>query len=404
MTLLVNSSTNSGTPSVLAMIAADGFRRQAMRRGDAGDQLGAFRTAEPAERQQRRVRPRLPGRREFRPRRHHGQQPRRADTVREPRHQFEGGGVDPMRVFQDQQHRFGLAEAERSRRQAGRWSPPCAAPASATARAPPRDRQQLRQQRNCGRIRRRACANSAASFVELRAAARRRRRSGPRAPDAGSPDRARCRCDRASIADGCARVRLAGERFLQRLDRARFADPGLADHSDDLPFARGAPDASGRAAAPSRARARSAAGRRCGSRRSGSRPTPRRRRATPAPARETLSTRAGRWLRARTGRRADAASLRLTMIVVGRRERLKPRREIGRLADDAALLRGALRRRSRRRRRGRWRCRSASEAAAVGPRDAADFGDDGERGAHRALGRVLESAAESRNRPARRRP
>ncbi len=27
---------------------------------------------------------------------------------------------------------------------------------------------------------------------------------------------------------------------------------------------------------------------------------------------------------------------------------------------------------------------------AVGPRDAADFGDDGERRAHRALGRVLE--------------
>ena len=34
-----------------------------------------------------------------------------------------------------------------------------------------------------------------------------------------------------------AGVRLGDERFLQRLDRARFADPGLADHGDDLALA-----------------------------------------------------------------------------------------------------------------------------------------------------------------------
>ena len=90
----------------------DGFRRQAVRGGDAGDQLGAFGAAETTERQQRRMRPRQPRRCEIRSRGHQGKQPRLADAVGYARHQFERGGVDPVRVFHDQKHRLGLAQAD----------------------------------------------------------------------------------------------------------------------------------------------------------------------------------------------------------------------------------------------------------------------------------------------------
>ena len=89
----------------------DRVRRQAVRRRDTGDQLRAFLAAEPAERQQRRMRPRQPRRHEIGPRRHHRQQPRLSDAVDQPRHHLERGGVDPVRVLQHDQHRIAVADA-----------------------------------------------------------------------------------------------------------------------------------------------------------------------------------------------------------------------------------------------------------------------------------------------------
>ena len=195
------------------------------------------------------------------------------------------------------------------------------------------------------------------------------------------------------------------DRFLQRLDRARFADPGLADHGDDLAlalacqapaveqqphFVRAADE---RQIAAGTDRGEAALDRRFAAH------APGRHRARKSfqfvfaggfeleqSAEQTL------------GRLADQDS-------VGRRQRLQPRREIGRLADDGALLRACRCQRFRRPRPDRWRCRPGPEAARrPGARCRPTSARIAERRANRALGGILEGAAESRNRRERRRP
>ena len=137
--LLVNSSTNSGTPSLLATIAAT----------VSADSL--CEAATPATR----------------PRGHHGKQSGRTDAVGQARHKFKRGGIDPVSVFQNQKHRIGLAKADelvdqegndrrlalcwRQRQRGRRW-----------------DCQQFRQQRNRGCVRRRPFGEQGAEFLDSR--------------------------------------------------------------------------------------------------------------------------------------------------------------------------------------------------------------------------------------------
>ena len=68
-------------------------------------------------------------------------------------------------------------------------------------------------------------------------------------------------------------MRFAGNRSCNASTSARLADPGFADQRDNLALALTAPGASGRASVPFRGRGRSSGvRRRCGLRRSGSRP------------------------------------------------------------------------------------------------------------------------------------
>ena len=300
-------------PSVLATIAATVSADRPCAAATPATSCGAFLAAEPAERHQRCVRRAQPGRREIRPRRHHRKRPRRADAVGQPRHHLERGGVDPVRVFQHDQHRIAVAQAEATiRRREAQASRPCAAPAFARRRA----------RRSRGIDSRSASSGSAAGSAMRRVARKARELLDPRVRRIGGGkaggaaeivdhgiERAVAVIGRALQID--APVRLAGERFLQRLDRARFADAGLAGHGDDLAFALPRQVPAVAASGPFHGRGRSAADcRRCGSRRSGFRPRLRTRPARPAPVGQIPSTRVRRCVRVRTGRPADAASPR----------------------------------------------------------------------------------------------
>ena len=182
ITLLVNSSANSGTPSVLATIAAT----------VSAD--SPCEAAIPATSSAHSARPRRPsvssvecgraepGRREIRPRGDQDEQAAPPDAVGHARHHFERGRVDPVRVLHHEQHRL-ASPSGRSRRPAGQSSPAFAAPGSATSirAAPVGIDKQFRQQRDRGDASAAArCANRAPSF-SIRARAN-RRRSPPRAP------------------------------------------------------------------------------------------------------------------------------------------------------------------------------------------------------------------------------
>jgi len=138
-----------------------------VRGGDAGDQLGTFHTAQPTQRQQRRVRPRQPRGREFRPRGHHGKQSGRTDAVGQARHKFKRGGIDPVSVFQNQKHRIGLAEADELVDQEGN-DRRLALRRRKRQRGRHRDCQQFRQQRNRGCVRRRPFGEQGAEFLDPR--------------------------------------------------------------------------------------------------------------------------------------------------------------------------------------------------------------------------------------------
>ena len=130
------------------------FRRQAVRGGNAGDQRRAFGAAQSAQRQQSRMGPRQPGRCEIRPRHDDGKQARLRDTVRYARQHFERRRVDPMRVFDDEEHRLGFAQANDllDKKRNGRCLSLCRRQRYGGCRCV-RQREQFRQQRNRRRVR-----------------------------------------------------------------------------------------------------------------------------------------------------------------------------------------------------------------------------------------------------------
>ncbi|HEV8029175.1 MAG TPA: hypothetical protein VGP50_17205, partial [Stellaceae bacterium] len=238
-TLLVNSSTKSGTPSVLATIAATVSALQAVCGGDVGDQPRAFGAAQAIQRQDGCLGTRQPRRREVRPRRHQDEQPRLADAVGEARHQFERGGVDPVRVLQHQEDRITLAQMDDlvDKERDGRRLPLRRRQRQLRRRRLGRDRQEVSQQRDRGFVRRGAPREYCPELVDAGT-----RRVGGR--KSGSPsEMLDDRIEHAVPVIGRALqvnpgVKLMGDIFLQRLDRARFADTSLADHADDLTLAR----------------------------------------------------------------------------------------------------------------------------------------------------------------------
>ena len=297
-----------------------------------------------------------------------------------------------MGVFEHEQHRIGVAQAhdlvdqERNRRRLA-----LRRRQRRRRRRRSGNRQQLGQQRQRGRVRRCRAANSGAELFD-----RARRRIG-RGEARGAGQILDHRIKRAVAVIGRAlqmdaRMRLAGEASLQRLDHARFADPGFADHGDDLALAqtRQAPAVAHQAHFVRAADQRQCCRRR-GSRQSGFRPPPR-----PHPPGRHRTGKSLQFVLAGVFEFEQSAQQILRRLAdqdgVGRRQRLQPRGEIGRFADDGALLRGA----------GADDFADHDEAGgdadprlhprAVGQFDAADFRQNADRGAHRAFGRVLEGA------------
>ena len=186
ITLLVNSSTNSGTPSVLATIAATvSADRPCAAATPATSWAHSARPRRP-ERQQGRLRPRQPGRREIRPRGHQGKQiaPGRccrpsASSIRAWWHR--SSARPPAPAAPDRSRPRRTISSTRSAMVAALR---CAG-VSDMRRRRRRDRQQFSQQRNRGCVRRRPLANKAPSFSMRASAASPRRQIRRRDRDAG---------------------------------------------------------------------------------------------------------------------------------------------------------------------------------------------------------------------------
>ena len=371
----------------------DGFRGQVLRCGDAGDKPGAVGAAEATERQQSRMRPRLPRRRKIRPRGHHRQQSRPADAVGKLRHQFERGGIDPVRIFQDQQNRLGFTEADDlvdQKRNGGRLALR-RRQRRQRRESIRRDRQQLRQERQRRRIRRHALWERGAQLLDPDGCGVRGRKVG------GAGQMFDDREQRAVAVIGRtlqvdARMRLARQCRAQRLDRARLADAGLADHRDDLALAaaRQTPAVEHQShfmgAADHRQIAAGAAG---------GETALHHRFADHAPDWH----RAGKSLQLVLAGRFEleqSAQQVLRRLAdqdrIGRGERLQPCREIWRFADDGALPRGATADDLADHDEAGGDADARLNPRAVGQFDAGDFGQDIDRGANCPLRRVLEGA------------
>ena len=111
------------------------------------------------------------------------------------------------RLPDDQKHRIGLAHANDLVDQERNESPPCAAPASATTARPRAgmDNSSASNGIAAGSDVVRS-VNKAPSFSIRAPGESAAAKRAARDRDTGSPGRARCRCDRASIADGCGRA------------------------------------------------------------------------------------------------------------------------------------------------------------------------------------------------------
>ena len=134
-------------------------------------------------------------------------------------------------------------------------------------------------------------------------------------------------------------LRLHGQLFLQRLDRARLADSGLADHGDDMTLARAASRQRSTSAPVRRRPTSGSVPVRIAAKRLSTAASPGARQAQHGVRKSFEFVRAGEF---KVEQSAEQTLRRLTdENRVGRSEELKPRGEIGRLADDGTLLRGA---------------------------------------------------------------
>ena len=313
---------------------------------------------QPVDRERRHVRPSGPWRHEFRPRRHDQQHGQRCDPINHPTERLKAGRIDPMCILEDHEHRTGAGQRvdpgdERIHRplpallrgEVGR------AIASVV-----RNRQHLGKQcdvlRRGGRLREQG--------VELVESCSRRVFRG-HAGGAFHLDGERIKCAvrvlrRAEIAR--ARVRLGRKTFHERSGQPRFADAGFAREQHHLAFA-----APCQGPAPRQQPGLFV-------------PSDQRRQATRMQGVEAAFHRAEAQRRPGPCRLGNAFELLRAEIAqieeladkpsrafgddhhVGLGDALQARRQIGRFADDAALLRSRLSQPGRPRRRRRSRCRS----------------------------------------------
>ncbi len=206
---LVSSSTNSGTPSVRAMIASitaagsgSPLDPRHDRRGPGAPQAVEGQTGDVGMGGKLGLLIGAAGEQD--------QHARVGDPIEALLHHLEGGGVDPVRILDHHEHR--LLPCERQQlldqrlerpRPLGLWCQ--------VERAVARLALEPDQARRSGARRGRhppARASSASSLSSLRVARIVGRDARPRGSVAGSPARARCRRDRASTGSGCG-VRLA---------------------------------------------------------------------------------------------------------------------------------------------------------------------------------------------------
>ena len=187
-------------------------------------------------------------------------------------------------------------------------------------------------------------------------------------------------------------MRLAGQCRAQRLDGARFADAGLADHGDDLALAaaRQTPAVEHQShfmgAADHRQIAAGAAG---------GETAFHRRFADHAPDRHGAG-KSLQLVRAGGFELEQSTQQILRRLAdedrIGRGERLQPCRKIWRFADDGALLRGAAADDLADHDEAGGDADARLNPRAVGQFDAGDFGQDIDRGANCPLRRILEGA------------
>ena len=105
-TVFVSSSTNSGTPSVLARICSSRLGGERLPAGELGDDGTALRARELGEVQRRDMAVPRPARRELRPMREHDQQRDGSHPVDQQIEHFQAGGIGPVRILE--QHHGGV--------------------------------------------------------------------------------------------------------------------------------------------------------------------------------------------------------------------------------------------------------------------------------------------------------
>ena len=216
----------------------DHLERQRLAAGDALDHGGRLTMAQPAERERADVRIAAPGRREVGPKDHHQQDRQALDPIDDLLEQLDRGGVDPMRVLEDHQHRIAAGEPGQLIEQGGEHLGAVLLRREVERRiaALGRDRQERRQQR-CRLPRARArLAEQGLQLLELD------RGRIVAAEIGGALELVEHRIERAAGVEGRAEVvqvdaRLLLQLLAQALDEARLADPGLARQQHHLALA-----------------------------------------------------------------------------------------------------------------------------------------------------------------------
>ena len=212
-------------------------RREQLVAGDAVDHGVDFALRQPIDGERGHVRPSDPGRLEFRPERHDQQHAKARDPVHHPAERFQAGGVGPMRILEDHQHRILARQRLHLRNQRLQRSLPALRRGQIERgiASVVRQRQHLGEKRGV-LDRGRGLREHRVELVELRLRRVVARQSGGAFHLADDRiKRAVGVLRRAEIAQ--SRVRLAGEALQQRRRQPRFADASLAGEQHHLALA-----------------------------------------------------------------------------------------------------------------------------------------------------------------------
>ena len=224
-------------PSVRSMMSCRMFAGSELVADDAVDHGVDFALRQPIDGEGGHVRPSDPGRLEFRPERHDQQHAKTRDPVHRPTERFQAGGVGPMRVLEDHQHRTLARQRLHLRNERLQRSLPALRRGQIERgiAAIVRQRQHFGEQRGV-LDRGRGLREHRIELVELRLRRIVVRQSGGAFHLADDRiERAVGVLRRAEIAQ--PGVRFAGEAFEQRRREPRFADAGLAGEQHHLAFA-----------------------------------------------------------------------------------------------------------------------------------------------------------------------